>query len=145
MKYQANPVTVSAYRILSVATATDRADKGRHIVCEGLHDFWATPEMLARIEPKPADYVVVQEDGYTYLNPKDVFERKYSSVSEGDSYRATDPATTHMQITLVSGRHQYGVDLLIPVPEMAVLPPRHLAIRYAEPALAALQNKFRQG
>ena len=30
--------------------------------------------------PVAGDYVVTQEDGYQYLNPKEVFERKYSPV-----------------------------------------------------------------
>lgn len=34
----------------------------------------------ARYEPVEGDYVVTQEDGYQYFNPKDVFERKYSLI-----------------------------------------------------------------
>jgi len=36
--------------------------------------------MIARFEPQLGDYWVIQEDGYVYLNPKEVFERKYSPV-----------------------------------------------------------------
>jgi hypothetical protein len=42
----------------------------------------ATPEMTARYTPKTDDYWVVQSDGYVYLNPKDVFERKYSPLPD---------------------------------------------------------------
>jgi hypothetical protein len=35
------------------------------------------------MQPKSGDYLVRQEDGYEYLNPKEVFERKYS-LAEGD-------------------------------------------------------------
>jgi hypothetical protein len=38
--------------------------------------------MNARMYPKVGDYVVVQPDGYTYLNPKHVFEEKFEKVEE---------------------------------------------------------------
>lgn len=38
----------------------------------------ATPEMTSRMTPVVGDYWVIQSDGYIYLNPKAVFERKYS-------------------------------------------------------------------
>lgn len=38
------------------------------------------PAMLSRINPVAGDYYVVQQDGYAYLNPKDVFETKYSKL-----------------------------------------------------------------
>jgi hypothetical protein len=34
--------------------------------------------MMARFKPQPGEYWVRQADGYIYLNPKEVFERKYS-------------------------------------------------------------------
>lgn len=40
----------------------------------------ATPDMTSRMTPVVGDYWVVQSDGYVYLNPKSVFERKYSPV-----------------------------------------------------------------
>lgn len=36
----------------------------------------------ARYMPVPGDYLVQQADGYMYLNPKAVFERKYRPVVE---------------------------------------------------------------
>jgi len=85
MKYIANPVEVSAYRIVRV----DKLDDGRtrcHFEIENPDPNVyasqpvlgvASPEMTARMEPVIGDYWVVQADGYEYLNPKDVFERKY--------------------------------------------------------------------
>lgn len=82
MKFVANPVIVQAWHIESVAEqrepngglklTLDSKDANENPIV-----VTATPEMLARMIPQPGDYWVVQEDGYTYLNPKDVFERKY--------------------------------------------------------------------
>ena len=80
--HEANPVQVRAVPILSLngnvfnertrsydvyATTTD----GEVILTAG---------MVARHTPIPGDYVVTQADGYVYVNPKDVFERKYRSL-----------------------------------------------------------------
>lgn len=80
MKYIANPVEVEAFKILSTSPkgmiqgmggATLLAiDNGESVI--------ATAEMTSRMTPVVGDYWVVQSDGYIYLNPKDVFERKYS-------------------------------------------------------------------
>lgn len=40
----------------------------------------AAPEMTSRMTPIIGDYWVIQSDGYIYLNPKTVFERKYSPL-----------------------------------------------------------------
>jgi hypothetical protein len=40
-------------------------------------DIKLDPEMTSRYQPVLGDYLVVQSDGYRYLNPKAVFERKY--------------------------------------------------------------------
>lgn len=70
MKYIANPVIVDAARIVSVHTGS--------VVLENGEIELVSPEMTARHWPQKGDYLVRQEDGYVYLNPKDVFERKYS-------------------------------------------------------------------
>lgn len=83
----ANPVRVRAARILAVSREDD--DTGR--VDLKLDDdtvFEATPEMMARFDPQPGDFLVVQEDGYTYLNPREVFERKYSPEGARVSFAA---------------------------------------------------------
>jgi hypothetical protein len=80
-KYIANPVEVDAFEITHVEPVVHtprrvgiplRLDDGTHVI--------ASPEMTSRITPKVGDYWVVQSDGYIYLNPKDVFERKYHSA-----------------------------------------------------------------
>lgn len=38
--------------------------------------------MTARFYPSIGDYVVLQPDGYVYLNPKKVFEEKFEKVGE---------------------------------------------------------------
>ena len=78
MQYKANPVVVDAYVINE--TGMRLGDKNIYLQCEDGKQRIATPEMTARMFPKPGDYWVIQEDGYAYLNPKEVFERKYSVV-----------------------------------------------------------------
>ncbi len=80
MKYQAKPVIVDAHEIVSVS---EQKNNGEIDVAtrDGVNRV-ATPEMCARYRPKEGDYWVVQEDGYEYLNPKDVFERKYQMMPD---------------------------------------------------------------
>lgn len=70
MRYRANPIVVEAYRIRQVLGETLILENGDHVV--------PTKAMKARIEPKVGDFWVIQSDGYVYLNPRDVFERKYT-------------------------------------------------------------------
>jgi hypothetical protein len=70
--HEANPVRVNATRILEVTGAMFRLEDGRN--------YEAQAGMLSRYEPVAGDYLVTQEDGYEYFNPKDVFERKYRSL-----------------------------------------------------------------
>ena len=44
--------------------------------------------MIARYVPKTGDYLVTQEDGYIYVNPREVFERKYSQAGAKVSFAA---------------------------------------------------------
>jgi hypothetical protein len=82
MKYKANPVIVDAFEIVGMAPR-EQTD-GINLTLQGvMGQYHATPEMLSRMQPKSGDYLVRQEDGYEYLNPKEVFERKYS-LAEGD-------------------------------------------------------------
>lgn len=80
MEYIANPVKVKAFKI--VRLGMEILDQG--IVChlDNGGEVIATKEMTARMFPQIGDYWVMQEDGYVYLNPKEVFERKYSPVEE---------------------------------------------------------------
>jgi len=75
MLYRAKPVLVFAHKIVKVE---DKDSAGsRHLDLEDGHSAIATAAMTARYEPVPGDYFVIQADGYAYLNPKEVFERKY--------------------------------------------------------------------
>lgn len=88
MKYQANPVIVEAVRIAEIGEI--ETDGSRLLKLDetdadlGIqYSFRATNEMLCRIPNlQLGDYVVRQEDGYLYLNPAAVFERKYSLYIE---------------------------------------------------------------
>lgn len=80
MKFVANPVIVDAAVILESHRIETTDEPHYHLrLGEGLpfETFIAGPDMVSRMEPKAGDYLVRQADGYIYLNPKDVFERKY--------------------------------------------------------------------
>ena len=91
-KYIANPVEVDAFVI--VDTNAWRSDRDRADSTQTVQTLWIKledgrmldrsklplGEMTARMWPKVGDYLVIQSDGYQYLNPKEVFERKYRRV-----------------------------------------------------------------
>ena len=84
MKYIANPVEVQAFKITSLELREARPDSEfgnpwGTAVLENGETVIIEQEMTARYRPVVGDYWVIQEDGYTYLNPKEVFERKYSA------------------------------------------------------------------
>lgn len=98
MLYQAKPVKVAAWKILVVHPARFSLEEGKYfpikkagepcgIITEDTSHSsgtcWVdvTSEMTARYFPEPGDYLVKQEDGYLYINPKAVFERKYEPLS----------------------------------------------------------------
>jgi hypothetical protein len=74
MKYQARPVIVDAFRILNVRAL---CAPSLVLFLEDGKTVHTTPEQTARYTPVAGDYWVTQSDGYTYLNPAAVFERKY--------------------------------------------------------------------
>ena len=78
MKYQTNPVIVDAFIILE-NKGLDVGGK-THLSSDNGEQVLADEGMTSRYAPKAGDYWVIQSDGYVYLNPKDVFERKYSPV-----------------------------------------------------------------
>lgn len=82
MKYVANPVEVEGRRIVGVLEA---GEKGNNLFeLEDGTEFFADDDMISRFpHAGPGDYVVTQADGY-YLNPADVFERKYRTVEDDD-------------------------------------------------------------
>ena len=82
----ANPVRAVGTRILDVTDITTR-EEGCGQSCPDLmlrladgRNYKADTSMTCRYVPVPGDYLVRQEDGYEYLNPKDVFERKYREL-----------------------------------------------------------------
>lgn len=80
-KYRARPVEVEAHEIVSVASERNPDGSLCVAISNGVNVL-ASAEMLARITPSVGDYWVVQSDGYVYLNPKEVFERKYERITE---------------------------------------------------------------
>ncbi len=102
MKYTANPVEVNAYRITEVGPPLVD-DASRWISMEGNPDSLASPEMMSCMTPVPGDYWVVQSDGYVYLNPKDVFERKYSPVPEWTSWGIVEIAARNPNVASYCG------------------------------------------
>lgn len=83
MKYIANPVEVEAYRIASVGEPYGGGELAmRDCACDDGVTRVATVAMMSRYTPVEGDYWVVQSDGYFYLNPREVFERKYHASIE---------------------------------------------------------------
>lgn len=86
MEYIARPNKVQAQKITRVTGTTppagmvpvdQNAESGIVLQLDNGVQFKPTFGMISRMLPKPGDYVVTQDDGYVYLNPKEVFERKY--------------------------------------------------------------------
>jgi hypothetical protein len=86
MKYRANPVEVEAFAITHVYPVADQGGGFQVLQLEDGNLVQADKGMLARMSPQVGDYWVIQEDGYIYLNPKAVFERKYSPVTKGKTH-----------------------------------------------------------
>ena len=83
MKYIANPVVVDAWEIIGIRKYTPGGvvDGSLEVELENGQKMVVDKTMLSRIAIQPGDYYVRQEDGYVYLNPKAVFERKYRPCS----------------------------------------------------------------
>lgn len=75
MKYQAKPVVVDAFLITGVEPKTEHGSVG--VILDNGMNVSCDQKVLARYHPAVGDYLVIQEDGYFYINPSDVFERKY--------------------------------------------------------------------
>ncbi len=78
MKYIANPVEVAAEIIISVGPI--ESNGSMHVATQDGKNRIADKGMISRMIPQVGDYWVTQADGYEYLNPKEVFERKYSAA-----------------------------------------------------------------
>ena len=73
--HEANPVRVNARVVVN-----QRSFNPPSFTLDDGTVYVADAGMLARYVPASGDYLVTQEDGYEYFNPKDVFERKYRSL-----------------------------------------------------------------
>jgi hypothetical protein len=78
MKYIANPVEVDAEIIILCGCV--RSDGSMPLVLQDGKEVVADRGMISRYIPSEGDYWVKQSDGYIYLNPKEVFERKYRAA-----------------------------------------------------------------
>jgi hypothetical protein len=76
---------VKAHEIVNVIGCTSQVVGGFTVVvideAGDPLEVWLTPGQIARYEPVPGDYLVTQEDGYAYVNPKALFEHKYRLVA----------------------------------------------------------------
>lgn len=79
MKYVANPVEVDAFEILQVKLSPT-VEHGFLLHLDNGNQATATAEMCARMLPAVGDFLVIQSDGYVYLNPRAVFLRKYRLI-----------------------------------------------------------------
>lgn len=77
--HTANPVRVNAAAILEV---TEQLSGNLMLRLSDGRNYEADTSMTVRYRPVAGDYLVTQEDGYEYLNPKDVFERKYNAIGQ---------------------------------------------------------------
>ena len=77
----ANPILVHAAVILAVA---NEGTNSTRLDLDDGSKFTAPPELTARYVPQAGDLLVTQEDGYQYVNPRDVFERKYREIGMQD-------------------------------------------------------------
>jgi len=80
--HTAKPVKVRAIEIVSIDN--EAHNNGYDVALRDGTNSIITEEMTARYFPIEGDYLVTQEDGYVYINPKEVFERKYSPLFVGE-------------------------------------------------------------
>lgn len=86
-EFVANPVHVHAYMIEAVK-GDEKDPKAQCAIIlrnptrgsTGMMVIHLTPQMISRHFPRRGDYYVIQADDYRYINPRDVFERKYRPV-----------------------------------------------------------------
>lgn len=79
-QYVCNPITVDAFRILSVGPLND--DGTRYLALDNGENYICEPGKMSRMTPKEDDYLVRTHhpDEYEYLNPKAVFLSKYTAL-----------------------------------------------------------------
>src|SRR5579872_5980536 len=79
-KYRANPVVVEAFEIEGMSEFVPDDGLWVNLRGGGSTARHISAGMVSRFMPKVGDYLVIQDDGYAYLNPREVFKRKYSPV-----------------------------------------------------------------
>lgn len=82
MKYVANPVVVDAFEITEVGVPDSHGMI--RLECSDGQARIGNADMTARMKPVAGDFWVIQEDGYHYLNPREVFLRKYRLLNTFD-------------------------------------------------------------
>ncbi len=76
--HRARPVGVQARKIIAILGAMSGG--GRLVKLDDHSTYSLDPAMTARVFPTVGDYLIVGQDGYAYINPSDVFERKYEPL-----------------------------------------------------------------
>lgn len=79
MRYLANPAIVEAFKIV-VIHWSDAFNRDVNVILDSGQTVTVTRESIARINLKVGDYWVVESDGFAYLIPAEVFEKKYSPL-----------------------------------------------------------------
>lgn len=103
----ASPVRVEAHQIVSVDVAD--FNTGRLVVLSDGSKTVLTAEMIARYVPVEGDYLVTQEDGYQYVNPRDVFERKYNAIGQRVTFVQDQKAAAFLRKVADQVEH-YGLE-----------------------------------
>ncbi len=85
MKFEALPNKVDAFAIAECLPVEE--DGSRIVIDFEEVEYRVTREMLSRIDPVPGDFLVIQPDGYVYLNPRRVFLSKYARAEGGSNGR----------------------------------------------------------
>jgi len=93
----AKPVLVHAAVILAVA---NEGTNSTRLDLDDGSKFTAPPELTARYVPQAGDLLVTQEDGYQYVNPRDVFERKYREIGMQDLMPGAITSATAPDVTV---------------------------------------------
>lgn len=79
-KYICNPIEVDAFQIISVGALDDVGN--RPVALDNGENYIIEAGKMSRMTPVEGDYLVRthKPDEYEYLNPKHVFEAKYTLV-----------------------------------------------------------------
>lgn len=83
-KYEYKIRRVEAFQIVDIGHMHADHVPGRPCMVKSDDGKWfdCDSAMTARMYPVIGDYIVLQPDGYMYLNPKKVFEDKFIKVEE---------------------------------------------------------------